>query len=197
MSVVAERRPEHDPLAEVLAGDQAAIRRFYREYGPLLLEVIRRVLRRQGRVDEGEDCLQAMFLELFSDSGRALRRWRPELGRSLRTYLCVLANYRSRAWLRRRTALVMTDEELRRIAEHSQAVVLSQFECIEFDELATQLEARCSKEEWRMFGLLFLEDREPEEISRLLGMNVATVYQRKHRLRQRVEDILTELDHGK
>lgn len=190
MAAAAQKRPDPDPLAEVLAGDPSAIRLFYREYGPLLLEVIRRVLRRCGRADESEDCLQVVFLELFSDNARALRKWRPELGRGLRTYLCVLANYRSRAWLRRRQPLTLTDAELQRLAEASPELGLEQEGHLILDEFVTRLKAECSPEEWRLFVLCFLEDRSPEEIALQLGMNVPAVYQRKRRLRLRLEALL-------
>lgn len=192
MSVLAQRRPDPDPLAEVLAGDQAAIRAFYRQYGPLLLSVIRRVLARHKRTSEAEDCLQVIFLELFSDEARALRNWRPELGRSLRTYLSVLANYRSRTWVRRRLPASLTDKELQCLAEAPHELVAVQDGLLELDELVTQIERQCTPEEWRLFVLCYLEDQPPEEIARQLGTNVTNVYQRKRRLRLRLEDIWRE-----
>lgn len=192
MAAAAQQRPDPDILSAVLAGDPSAIRLFYREYGPLLLEVIRRVLQRCGRADESEDCLQVVFLELFSDDARALRKWHPELGRSLRTYLCVLANFRSRAWRRRRQPLTMTDAELQRLLEAPPELGLEQESHLILDELVTRLKAECSAEEWRLFVLCFLEDRPPEEIALELGMNLPAVYQRKRRLRLRLEVLLAE-----
>src|SRR4051794_26382739 len=94
-SAPADFTPEF--VAQVIAGDAVAARRFVKELTPVIHAVVARYLLRCRGVSpsaarqEVKDLVQQVFLALFEDDARVLRQWNPARGRTLRSFAGLIA----------------------------------------------------------------------------------------------------------
>lgn len=183
-------------VTDVLSGSEAAVRRFVRRYSPVLLATIDRVLGHAGRAGRGDDkdVLQQVFLEVFRSDMRYLRGWDPARGKSLRGYLCVLADHRARDALRERGPRLVSLEA------ESPGEDVAATPPPEQDQRLRQVLDRfyrgCDEDERRLFSWYFLEGRAIAAIAADLKLSPAAAHQRCHRLRTRLLDLLVEADAG-
>lgn len=190
-----------DELQAVIRGEPGPVRAFIREFGPALRAVIRRVLPRVTSHRE-EDLLQELMVGLFADRARALRAWDPQGGRSLRVFLCVFAQRRIIDQLRRanrRDRERPTEEaDLMYFADAKGGDLAQAAESPPWLEpLLQRFRAEADESDWALVSLCFLEDLDVTEIAQRLNLSTAAVYQRRHRLKQRMlklkEQVLAEL----
>lgn len=134
------------------------------------------------------ELLQAMLVRLFCpgvDACRtppALKKWRPELG-ALDNYVVGFARTRLRFPPRAPRPVGELSEEIacRDPSPHDRAVALS-----EAEHLLSQL----SQTERQLFGALFIKQLDVADVCNELGISEALLYQRKRRLRLKIEELL-------
>ena len=190
---------EHDAERELVAGlvadDASAWRRFNHEYSAVLHRAIGRVLGRFGSVSSSDDVREVyskLSLALISRDKIKLRSFDPERGARLGSWLVRMAIQATYDHLRRikRSPIdgrfelfdVASDEldPFTECWEHERAAILA--------SVLGQLSAR-EREFWNLY---FGAGLDPEEIATRMGISVATVYTKKHKLERRLEEILAE-----
>ncbi len=189
--------PDAAELARALAGDARALARLVARSTPVIQARVGRKLL-AGRASHAwrpmvEDLVQEVFLDLFRDDARTLRGWDPERGLSLDNFVGLVAERRACSYLRSTRKNPWREEpardgdfdlpsreagpERRRAAKEMLDVVLE------------RLQSELSPYAWQLFELLYIEEREVEEVCRILSMRRDAVYQQRHRLRQKVRDL--------
>ncbi|NVB42778.1 sigma-70 family RNA polymerase sigma factor [Pseudenhygromyxa sp. WMMC2535] len=192
-------------LVEAALGDGPGARRRLAER---LLDVIHRevvfVLRRHaasvGR-DPGQeagDMVQEVLVSLFERDARELRRWDPQRGRSLDSFVRLVA--------RRRVARILGQQrgnpwaELPRdpqtidddpAAMHEAEGLARQLE--QRDELGAVLDAlyaRMNERDAELFDLLFVRELEPGEVAEALGMTRQAVNAWSYRTRKLARSLI-------
>lgn len=189
-----------DTLSAVIRGEPGPVRAFVREFTPSLRAVIRRLLPRVTTHRE-EDLLQELMVALFCEDARALRAWDPVGGRSLRTFLCVFAHRRVIDQLRRanrREREQPTEEQdLERFADGAQGSAAPAEAPPWLEPLMQRFRLEASAEDWEFLTQCFVDEIDVTELARRLNLSPAAVYQRRHRLKQRMlklkEQVLAEL----
>ena len=186
---------ERELIAGLVADDPKAWRRFNQEYSAVLHRSIGRVLGRFGAVSSSDDVREVyakLSLSLIARDKIKLRSFDPERGARLGSWLV-------------RMAIQATYDHLRRIKRSPIDGRFELFdvpseerdpftECWERERAAIlasvlgQLSAR-EREFWQLY---FGAGLDPEEIATRMGISVATVYTKKHKLERRLEEILAE-----
>ncbi|HVI02635.1 MAG TPA: sigma-70 family RNA polymerase sigma factor [Enhygromyxa sp.] len=172
-----------------------------RELAGRLLDVVQRevafVLRRavvgQGRDPRQEvrDLVQEVLVSLFEHDGRELRRWDPARGRSLDSFVRLVARRKAARILGQRKGNPWADQPV-----DPQAIDDDELDA-EADALLRQLEqreelgsvldalyARMSDRDFQLFDLLFVEERDPAEVADALNMTRGAVNAWAYRTRK-------------
>lgn len=200
-------------IDETLAGGALAARRLTEALLPTVhFRVARQLMRRQGRAggrdvrQEVEDMVQDVFFELFRDGGKRLRSWDPARGLSLENYVGMIAEQRVIATLRSDRRSPWTEDpseaealegehshEPRRATGPAERVVSARQR---IDLILDALRGSVSPQGYRIFEMLFVEQRDTDEVCEELGLQPGAVYTWRSRLRKRVTEIGAELDRG-
>lgn len=188
----AERRL----LAGLLADDPAAWRDFNDRYSRLIHRCISRVTVRFGSVlgpDADLEIYALLCVQLLANDKRKLRSFEPGRGTRLGSWVGMLAIHSAYDHLRR----------VRRQPRHScfsEAESLTSelpdpFETCSSRQRASQLVELLrdfSDKDREFIGLYFGEGLEPAEVATRMSISVKTVYSKKHKIRARLEAILSE-----
>ena len=195
-------------LAAVLAREPAAWPTLFARYERLIGACIRRVLHRfQARhgADDVEEILSQTALLLIQDDYRKLRAFDPRRGCKLSTWLGLIASHAAHDALRRRGPLasearvsldgapesIDSIRELRALIDPGpspEAALARREELRQLERALAELGATD-----RLFAhYYFAEELPPEEIARLMDISLATVYSRKHKLREKLQRLLGE-----
>jgi RNA polymerase sigma factor (sigma-70 family) len=180
-------------IVEALGGGRVATKRLVAILRPEIAAEIghrlARVAPTHGRspTQERDDLVQQVFVSLWDKGGELLRRWDPARGRSLPSYVRLIARSRALDVLRSPTRSPwqiqpMTDDELDGDAEPhvaGQAKVMQAREQLE--KVQRLLESRFSARDWQLFFGLLVEDRTPKDVAEELDMTTAAVYQWRSR----------------
>lgn len=182
-------------LRAVIGGDPAAVQEFVCTFTPVLRAVVRRTLSGND-AQRIEDVLQDLFVLLFRDGGRALLAWDPALGRSLKVFLCVLAHHRAIDHVRRETRHARerptTAEDLARQADRDTAAQPAEGPAW-LETLFRRFREEASPQDQRLLEMCFLEEMDPREVAAQLDLTPEAVYQRRHRLKQRLLKLKAEI----
>jgi RNA polymerase sigma factor (sigma-70 family) len=144
-----------------------------------------------------EDLCQEVFLQLFADDGKVLRRWTPDKGLSLARFAALVADRLVISELRRKQhshgAANIDDcsETLQDTHQQPQDWLHSR-QCLAL--LHAALLERLSPLGQHMFELLFVQELEVELISQRLDMGADAVYAWRSRLRKQALGILKLAD---
>ena len=183
-------------ITRLLADDAAAWRQFTQEYAPVIIGCIRRVLSKFSRVtnDHDVDEVYARFCcELVSGDRRKLRRFDPERGSKLSTWMGMLASNATYDYLRRlkrhRLCDPMPETDILRSTEESPE---GQVVMRERAQMAAAILDELSERDRQFVELYFGEGLEAEEVSALMGISVKTVYSKKHKITARLEKLVQE-----
>jgi RNA polymerase sigma-70 factor (ECF subfamily) len=175
--------------------DQAAWSDFVRRYGPLLYQWGRRWKLRE---EEAQDVTQAVLLRL----AEKMRTFQYDASRSFRAYLKTLTRYAVCNFL---------EERKRPGAGSGESQVLELLETIEAgDDLEARLEAEFERElleeaslrvrqrvephTWDAFRLTALEGLSGVEAAQRLGMEVATVFKAKSKVRKMLQEEVRKME---
>lgn len=195
-----------DRVERVLAGEHAAVTEFVTTVTPILRRALAGYLVRQrGRAlgrnvrQEVDDLVQQVYLALFEHDGRALRAWRPDGGRSLEVFVARFALFQAASILRTGKLSPWTESPM----DEADLMGLAALQALDplagLDErqlvarLRERLQAELSAADLHLFHALYVDDRDVDGLCQELGINEPALYQRKRRLRQRVLQILEEL----
>lgn len=192
-------------LRRALAGDGAALDHLVETLTPIIQARVARGLKlwlvgsAAGRSvrQEVEDLAQEVFVVLFAEDGKVLRRWQPELGLSLENYVGLVAE--------RQTASVMRSG---RRSPWKEDPTFSEELDGEVPESDPE-EAAASREELRLlvqglyeilsplgrrlFDLLYLRQLSVADVAATTGMNTDAVYAWRSRLRRQALDLRRKL----
>jgi RNA polymerase sigma-70 factor, ECF subfamily len=196
---------DEELLRAVLAREPGAWAAFYARFERLIGACVRKILDRYTALatpEDVEDMLSNVCLNLVKDDYRRLRLYDPGRGYKLSSWVGLIAMNTARDALRRRDPIHDPlpgegrdddDGPSRDIADGA-------------PDPGLQVEGR---ERWRAFMaavrdlddtertflvLTYEQELEPEEIARRMGINVATVYSRKSRLRDKLRRLVEETD---
>lgn len=190
----AEQDAERALVARLLADDADAWRAFDAKYSRVVLGCIHRVLSRFTRVtgpDDVDEIYARFCLQLLAHDKKKLRTFDPERGSKLSSWLGLLATHAAYDYLRsvRRDAGTEPLSETERLSSDEP----SPYEMSLLHErarIAAQVMSQLSERDREFVELYFGEGLEPEEIAREMGINVKTVYSKKHKITARLESLL-------
>ncbi|MEO6954038.1 MAG: sigma-70 family RNA polymerase sigma factor [Polyangia bacterium] len=186
--------------AAVIAREPAAWPTFFAKYERLILACIRRVLRRYGAAhgdDDVEDLASQTAFNLVKDDYKKLRTFDASRGYKLSSWVGLIATNTALDGLRRRgptdvwsaASLEDTDPAAHSIPTDS----LDPGEELERRDLVRQFQevvAELSPADRLFLEYYYVDDLEPEEISRLMGISLNTVYSRKNKIRQKLVELV-------
>ena len=190
------RDEELDLLNGLLAGEEAAWRRFHLQYDRLIYRCIRKVTHGFSAVVRSEDereIYSNLILQLLSNDKRKLRTFDPDRGSRLGTWLGLLATHAAYDYLR------CLRREVPRVplAEAESACVdsASPFEQVERKErsrMVQKLMERLSDKDQQFVKLYFNRGLTPEAVAAAMKISVKTVYSKKHKIQSRLEGIVAQ-----
>jgi RNA polymerase sigma-70 factor (ECF subfamily) len=187
---------ELELLERLFAHDERGWREFCRRYDRLIWRCITKVTTRFGNVLSQEDVREVyanFLLALMANDMHKLRMFNPEKGNRLGTWIGLLAI--NTAWDYLRSVSRQPAGDPLSIAEDRPSVAPDPFEhaaqredCLKVEKLLGTF----SRRDRTFVTLYFLDGRSPEEIADEMGISVKTVYSKKHKIRTRLEKMLTE-----
>ncbi len=187
---------EVELLNEMLAHDERAWREFARRYDRLIWRCITKVTTRFVNVLSPEDVreIYANFLVgLMANDMHKLRTFRPERGNKLGTWIGLLAI--NSAWDYLRCVARQPPSDPLSAAEDRPFQAPDPFEQVSGREDCTRVENMLrafSRRDRTFVTLYFVDGRSPEEIADEMGISVKTVYSKKHKIRSRLEKLLSD-----
>ncbi len=204
--------PEDEALLQrALRGDRAARRQLAeRLIDPIQREVAISVTRaavgsgRDGR-QEVRDLVQDVLVVLFEHDARELRRWDPARGRSLESFVRLIARRRVARVLGQRRgnpwALVLIDAEPEDAGategaegNHTEGELLARLEQRNLlDTLLLALQSRMDDRDHELFELVFVEERDPAEVAELVGISRGAVSAWGYRMRKLARALASQI----
>lgn len=180
-------------VQRLLANDSAAWNEFSTRYGRLMLSCIARVTSRFGRVspDDVAEIYAGLCLQLLSNDKHKLRSFEPGRGTRLGSWLGLLATHAAYDFLRsvRRTPRLDDLSVAETIAvdhpDPSEATLQQ-----ERARLFERVLAKLTPKDREFVELYYVQGLEPEDVARVMGISVKTVYTKKHKLQGRLESLL-------
>jgi RNA polymerase sigma-70 factor, ECF subfamily len=181
-------------LDGLLSDDARAWAEFNRHYSRLIERCIARVLNRFSSVTSSEDAREVyatLFLQLVARDKFKLRSYDASRGARLGTWLGMLATHAAYDLLRRRRRDPKSDEGI--VDESLSSDTPSPFDACAMREQAERLDQLLggfSDKDRQFVTLYFEEGLEPEQVARLMGISVKTVYSKKHKIRCRLAGLI-------
>jgi RNA polymerase sigma-70 factor (ECF subfamily) len=181
-------------LRGLLAGDEAAWRRFHNQYDRLIYRCIRKVTHGFSAVIRNEDereIYSNLVVQLLSNDKRKLRSFDPDRGSRLGTWLGLLATHAAYDYLRSirrevpRVPLAEADS-----ACFEGASPLEQVERKQRSGMVKKLMNRLSAKDQQFVALYFSRGMSPEAVASAMRISVKTVYSKKHKIQSRLETIV-------
>lgn len=177
----------------MLARDGIAWREFHRRYDRLVFRCIHKVVGRFRSVVGSEDVREIhaqLLVNLTTRDMHRLRAFEPERGNKLGSWIGMLATNTAWDYLRHISRRPENDERLAMDVEPQRSPE---------DELAKRqmlgivadVLAELSDKDQEFVRMYFVEGLEPEEIADEMGISVKTVYSKKHKIRCRLESMLS------
>src|SRR5262245_25171057 len=193
-------RNAYDALAEpdlvkaVLAGEPAAWPTFYARYERLVIACIRKVLHRYHahyNEEDLEDIISTTALNVVKDDYKKLRAFDATRGYKLSSWIGLIATNTAHDALRRRTPVesglgTSIDDEDHGIDPPAESEQADQ--ALERRDRAALLARAVAQlgESDRLFVEYYFEsEMDPEDIARLMGISINTVYSRKNKVREK------------
>lgn len=189
----ADARTDRELVAAALEGRRPA----QRELADRLLDSIKRevaiVLTRlaasRGRdpAQEVRDMVQEVLVSLFERDGQELKRWDPERGRSLDSFVRLVARRRVARILAQRRGNPWADNPVDPvdIGGDDDAEAARRLETRdELSRVLVALYANLSERDHELFELLFVQQLDPDEVAKALGISRGAVNASSYRMRK-------------
>lgn len=195
---------DRELVARVVAGDTKETERLVRMLTPVVQRRVADVLARKRAAGRSTsraellDFIQDVFLHLLEGDFHVLKKWDPERGASLRTFVAIVAERLVLSALRigkrtgwREDPTLDTDLAYKAgAAPDLESLVLSRDTlCIILDRLREELSPRGIS----LFYALFVYDREMEEVAAEHDMSMTALYSWKSRVRSLIASWAAEL----
>ncbi len=154
-----------------------------------------RLQRRDARQDV-DDFVQDVLVHLLSDRGRVLRRWDPARGRSLASFVRLVARhriaralegFRGNPW----SSDAAENEELDTLDNGPSRRIESR---VQLNSVLDRIHSQLNERGARLFQLLYVEQRSVAEVCELEGMSRAALDQWNARLRKTARRLASEED---
>jgi len=188
-------RSEELALRErLLSNDPEAWRSFDAKYGRLVASAISKVVGRFGSRGTSEDVqeIQGFFaLEILANEKAKLRAFDPARGIRLTTWISMLASHTAYDFLRKRRREPACEGDAE--ADYLAADYPDPHTLVELRErsrLVDELLEGFSAKDRQFFELYFDHELDPTEIAERMGINVKTVYTKRHKIQLRLEALL-------
>jgi len=186
---------EEQTLIEgLLIDDEGAWREFNRRYSRLVLSCITRVTSRFGysSADDVQEIYATLCLQLLSNDKRKLRSFESGRGTRLGTWLGLLATHTAYDFLRavRRTPKhddLSSAATLCTSAPDPSETTLMR----EQAQLLSLALAELSEKDRQFVELFYGHGLAAEEVAARMGINIKTVYTKKHKLQARLQGLLS------
>lgn len=181
----------------VSRADEGAWESFVRKYSRLIWSAVHKTFRSSSfsyAREDAEDAYSGIFLSLLEDDFRRLRQFKSRNACSLSTYLTVVAVNHTIDYLRREKKHFPAMAE---DAHEAHVQLADRRQNIEADLMEQELHASVNAavdalpgQDRQVYDLLFREDRAPEAAAETLGISVPALYTRKHRLIEKIRNLL-------
>ncbi|HLT38721.1 MAG TPA: sigma-70 family RNA polymerase sigma factor [Enhygromyxa sp.] len=194
-----------EDVARALEGDRHAMQALVSRLMPIIQTEVGFALLRGARIEsrdprqEVRDFVQEVFVSLLTKGGKTLRAWDPERGRSLDSYVRLIARRQVAAILRSGKKSpwadrpVAGDELERELPETHGDVSATKLESIEeLDRVLEGLRARLDERGMLLFEMLYVEERSVEEVMAATEMTRDAVYAWRSRFRKLVAKLHDE-----
>lgn len=195
-----------EQIARACDGDEDLLESLVGEVLPAIRLEVTFGLRRRARVlgrdaaQDVDDFVQDVLVHLLSDGGAKLRAWNPSRGRSLASFVRLLARHRLSRVLEgfRGNPWEGGAADEPDLVEHQATVRSEAFEQLlsrqQLEGLMKRLRARFDERSQMLFELVYVEQRPVVEVCETMGMSRAAVDQWNVRLRRLVRQLAHELD---
>ncbi len=193
-----------DTLAQALDGDPSAVRALVRHFTPVIqCRVARTLFRRapsgrSGSVrQEVEDLTQEVFASLFAKNGHVLRCWDPERGLSLLNFVGLVAEREVTSILRSGRRNPWTEDPMDAPKLQTKTVTQSPERAVEsremFKIMLDKLRTELSPLGFRIFELLWCEEKSTDAVCEELNMSPDAVYAWRSRIRKLAKKLAQEM----
>lgn len=189
-----------DVIGRALDGDPVALRRLYDSYDPTVRWAVAMRVRCWPQLVTGfEDLVQEVWLELLRNDGKRLRYYKGERGLTFRGFVGFIA---ARYGWRLAKLQLARDERTRAMAEGI-GTELDEVDELDlahrliaadlFEHLAGRVDAELDEVERRIFHDHDVNGDTLRAIAKRLGINEATIQQRKRRMRSKLRALASEI----
>lgn len=206
------RKQAVDPtqVARALDGDHQAMQVLVEGLLPVVQTEVGYALVHGARIEsrdprqEVRDFVQEVFVQLLAKRGKVLRSWDPERGRSLDSFVRLVARRQVAAILRSGRRSPWADkpvaaDELERERELivSDAATVARVESAEqLERLLARLDERLDERGMLLFRMLYVEERSVEEVMQTTDMTRDAVYAWRSRFRKLVASLADPSEEG-
>jgi RNA polymerase sigma factor (sigma-70 family) len=191
-------------VAHALDGDRQATQALVERLLPVVQAEVGYALLRGSRVEsrdarqEVRDFVQEVFVSLLAARGKVLRSWDPQRGRSLDSFVRLVARRHVASILRSRRRSPWTDTpvagEVLERAVVGEAAVARHMESNELlEQLLERLGERLDERGMLLFQLLYVEERSLEEVTATTDMTRDAVYAWRSRFRKLIGSLAADL----
>lgn len=194
------RHQELRLLSAVIDGHSGARRCFFMRYTTVIEARVRQVLRRCGvylAEEDIKDMVSEIWLSLFEDDMRPLRRFDPERQIKVSTWVGLLARNKTIDRLRTahlgRTVSMDADNDLPEPASPD-PLPPEALEQRERQTLAARALDALSGEERRFMEAWYVDDRPPEDLADEFGIALGTVYSRRFKIQAKLTRAVRRLN---
>jgi RNA polymerase sigma-70 factor, ECF subfamily len=200
----SNQRSELELLQAVIDREPGAWQTFFKRHERLILACLRRVYNRYHVPlirEQLEDLVGMVCLDLVRDEFKKLRKYDPDRGYRLSSWIGLIATNIAHDALRRRgPPHTSTDDDESPLTELQSALpdpleVLNHKERV---EILAEAVTHLTPTDQEFIRLYYQEQRSPEEIAEASGVSVNTVYSRKNKVRGKLVKLvrtLTRADH--
>ncbi|HJK92238.1 MAG TPA: sigma-70 family RNA polymerase sigma factor [Polyangiaceae bacterium LLY-WYZ-15_(1-7)] len=194
-------------LPGALAREPGAVRVFVAALTPVIQARVARALHRRGGLagrevrQEVRDLTQEVFVALFADDARVLRRWDGDKGLSLPNFVGLVAEREAGAILRSKRRSPFTDEPTEGAAlERRSGAARSVEREVGARDLLRALLARLEEElsplGAQIFDLVWRQQKSTEQVCAELGMSKDAVHAWRSRIMKKARALRAELERG-
>ncbi|HEX2569726.1 MAG TPA: sigma-70 family RNA polymerase sigma factor [Polyangia bacterium] len=188
-----------EEIAQVIAGDPEAADRFTDVYGAFLKDLVRRwsMALPPGKRPDEDEIVQELLVAFVTGKRRLLRLWDPQRGTLLAYMRAVARNYYIDLLRRQRREALLPEPLEEMEQKHRLGAALSVGGTAEAPEAEAALfrqqaigflKEQCTPEEWKLVWDLEAEEKSVGEMAEQLGVSAMALYQRKHRLYERLHE---------
>jgi RNA polymerase sigma-70 factor (ECF subfamily) len=179
----------------MLAHEAKAWREFHRRFDRLIYRCIQKVTARFRRV-VGEEDLQEihamLMLDLTAANMRKLRRFDPARGNKFSSWIGLLTTNMAWDYLRGLSRRPNCDEAVEPDPIDMGPDPYERLAQRERWDLVTETLQTLSRKDRDFVRMYYMDECSPEEIARQMRISVKTVYTKKHKIRSRLAEALTE-----